>query len=338
MAGARDLEEHAALLLQQDLAVVEGPGQHRPGGSPRPARDAGKLRSAPREARGPRSSAVSLAPASGTRPGLGLHAGTSPTAPLRTTARRYSCPLAATGGLGDGPPAALHPGVTLATCAPSEQGDLMIVGLVIGLVVGAGAGWRRRLERWPRHAPRPGRGRPGAPRRGAGLGPGRGALAAGRARAPSAGRPRSAGWRSTRCAASSWASSPSCRARPSSRTTPSSWSWPTPAWPDAQQAARGDLDQRTQAIEQLLTPLREQLGRYEQGLRLLELERQKAYTGLSEQVRTPHPVPGQAAVRDPEPGHGAALAGHAGAGGARCSCGAWSRWPGWSSTATSSSR
>ncbi len=54
----------------------------------------------------------------------------------------------------------------------------------------------------------------------------------------------------------------------------------------AQQAARGDLEQRTQAFEQLLNPLREQLGRYEQGLRLLELERQKAYTGLSEQVRT----------------------------------------------------
>ena len=53
----------------------------------------------------------------------------------------------------------------------------------------------------------------------------------------------------------------------------------------AHQTARGDLDQRTQAIEQLLTPLREQLGRYEQGLRLLELERQRAYTGLSEQVR-----------------------------------------------------
>jgi DNA recombination protein RmuC len=53
-----------------------------------------------------------------------------------------------------------------------------------------------------------------------------------------------------------------------------------------QQAARGDLDQRTQAIEQLLSPLRDQLGRYENGLRLLELERQRAYTGLSEQVRT----------------------------------------------------
>ena len=31
--------------------------------------------------------------------------------------------------------------------------------------------------------------------------------------------------------------------------------------------------------------MRDQLGRYEQGLRVLELERQKAYTGLSEQVR-----------------------------------------------------
>ncbi|MHB8593447.1 MAG: DNA recombination protein RmuC [Acidimicrobiales bacterium] len=54
---------------------------------------------------------------------------------------------------------------------------------------------------------------------------------------------------------------------------------------EAQQVASGDLDQRKQAIEQLVSPLREQLGKYEQGLRLLELERQKAYTGLTEQVR-----------------------------------------------------
>ncbi len=53
---------------------------------------------------------------------------------------------------------------------------------------------------------------------------------------------------------------------------------------EARQAAQGDLDQRRQAIEQLLTPLADQLGRYEQGLRLLELERQRAYTGLSAQV------------------------------------------------------
>jgi len=54
---------------------------------------------------------------------------------------------------------------------------------------------------------------------------------------------------------------------------------------EAQQAARGDLDQRTQAIEQLLSPLRDQLGKYEKGLRVLELERQEAYTRLSEQVK-----------------------------------------------------
>jgi DNA recombination protein RmuC len=53
----------------------------------------------------------------------------------------------------------------------------------------------------------------------------------------------------------------------------------------AQQAAKGDLDQRTQSIEQLLTPLREQLGRYEEGLRHLESERQRAYAGLVQQVR-----------------------------------------------------
>lgn len=53
----------------------------------------------------------------------------------------------------------------------------------------------------------------------------------------------------------------------------------------SQQAAVGELEQRRQAIEHLLTPLREQLGRYEQGIRLLELERQRAYSQLSEQVR-----------------------------------------------------
>ena len=53
---------------------------------------------------------------------------------------------------------------------------------------------------------------------------------------------------------------------------------------EARQAAQGDLDQRRQSIEQMLTPLADQLGRYEQSLRLLELERQRAYTGLSDQV------------------------------------------------------
>ncbi|HLI72474.1 MAG TPA: DNA recombination protein RmuC [Acidimicrobiales bacterium] len=54
---------------------------------------------------------------------------------------------------------------------------------------------------------------------------------------------------------------------------------------EAQATATGDLDQRKQAIEQLLVPLRDQLGRYEQGLRVMELERQQAYAGLTEQVK-----------------------------------------------------
>ena len=53
----------------------------------------------------------------------------------------------------------------------------------------------------------------------------------------------------------------------------------------AHQSARGDLDRRTQAIEQLLDPLRDQLGRYEEGLRRLELDRQGAYSSLHEQVK-----------------------------------------------------
>jgi DNA recombination protein RmuC len=54
---------------------------------------------------------------------------------------------------------------------------------------------------------------------------------------------------------------------------------------EAQEAARGELGQRQQAIAQLLGPLTETLGRYEQGLRQLELERKGAYVGLSEQVK-----------------------------------------------------
>ncbi len=53
----------------------------------------------------------------------------------------------------------------------------------------------------------------------------------------------------------------------------------------AQQAAKSDLDQRTRSIEQFLEPMREQLGRYEEGTRRLESERQRAYAGLVQQVK-----------------------------------------------------
>ena len=51
------------------------------------------------------------------------------------------------------------------------------------------------------------------------------------------------------------------------------------------QAAAGDLSQRQQAIEQLLRPIGEQLGRYDEGMRRLEVERQRAYSTLTEQMR-----------------------------------------------------
>ncbi|MBV8463542.1 MAG: DNA recombination protein RmuC, partial [Acidimicrobiales bacterium] len=49
-------------------------------------------------------------------------------------------------------------------------------------------------------------------------------------------------------------------------------------------AAEGDLARRQEAFEQLLKPLGIQLGRYEESVRRLELERQKAYTGLTSQM------------------------------------------------------
>jgi len=55
---------------------------------------------------------------------------------------------------------------------------------------------------------------------------------------------------------------------------------------EGQQVAQSELEQRKQAIEHLLAPLREQLNKYEEGLRQLELERQKAYTSLEAQVQS----------------------------------------------------
>jgi DNA recombination protein RmuC len=52
----------------------------------------------------------------------------------------------------------------------------------------------------------------------------------------------------------------------------------------AQTAAQGDLNQRQQAIAQLLGPLSETLARYELGLKQIEVERKGAYEGLSEKV------------------------------------------------------
>ena len=72
------------------------------------------------------------------------------------------------------------------------------------------------------------------------------------------------------------------------RTTSSSSPWPTPASAKPRTAAQGDLAQRQQAIEEMLTPLSETLARYERGIQQMEVERQGAYAGLSERVAALH--------------------------------------------------
>jgi DNA recombination protein RmuC len=54
---------------------------------------------------------------------------------------------------------------------------------------------------------------------------------------------------------------------------------------ETRQAAEGELSKRQEAIEQLLKPIGEQLGKYEAGMQRLEVERQRAYTTLTEQMK-----------------------------------------------------
>ncbi len=54
---------------------------------------------------------------------------------------------------------------------------------------------------------------------------------------------------------------------------------------ETRQAADGELAKRQEAIEQLLKPIGVQLGKYEEGMQRLEVERQRAYTSLTEQMK-----------------------------------------------------
>jgi DNA recombination protein RmuC len=56
----------------------------------------------------------------------------------------------------------------------------------------------------------------------------------------------------------------------------------------ARAAAQGDLAQRQQAIEELLTPLSDTLTRYERGVQQMEAERKGAYATLNERVAALH--------------------------------------------------
>jgi DNA recombination protein RmuC len=57
---------------------------------------------------------------------------------------------------------------------------------------------------------------------------------------------------------------------------------------EARTAAQGDLDQRQQAIAQLLHPLSETLARYERSIQQMEVERKGAYEVLTERVTQLH--------------------------------------------------
>jgi DNA recombination protein RmuC len=54
---------------------------------------------------------------------------------------------------------------------------------------------------------------------------------------------------------------------------------------ETRRAADVDLASRQEEISRLLAPIAEQLGRYDEGMQRLELERQRAYTALTEQMR-----------------------------------------------------
>lgn len=54
---------------------------------------------------------------------------------------------------------------------------------------------------------------------------------------------------------------------------------------ETRQAAEGELAKRQEAIEQLLRPIGVQLGKYEEGMQRLEVERQRAFTSLTEQMK-----------------------------------------------------
>jgi DNA recombination protein RmuC len=54
---------------------------------------------------------------------------------------------------------------------------------------------------------------------------------------------------------------------------------------ETRQAAEGELAKRQEAIEQLLKPIGVQLGKYEEGMQRLEVERKGAYATLTEQMK-----------------------------------------------------
>ena len=107
---------------------------------------------------------------------------------------------------------------------------------------------------------------------------------------------------------------------------------------ESRTAAADDLARRQEAIEHLLTPIAEQLGRYDEGM---QPPRTRAVAVVHRSHRAdeaPRRLPRPAAEGDPKPGHGPAQPRrHADDGGSCSSGGSW-RWPACWSAVTSRSR
>ena len=105
----------------------------------------------------------------------------------------------------------------------------------------------------------------------------------------------------------------------------------------AQTQAKGDLDQRQQAVEQLVAPLKEQLGRVDGQLVRLDQERRESRGRLESQLRTLSETGDRAA--QPRPGRWSRRCASPtpAVNGGRCSCETWSKPRECSATAISSS-
>ena len=69
-----------------------------------------------------------------------------------------------------------------------------------------------------------------------------------------------------------------------------------------QESAKGDLEKRQQAIQELVKPVKESLDKVDSKIGELEKARAGAYSGLTEQVKSLHGTPATAQVRNRQPG------------------------------------